>query len=231
MRAKYLVGAAIGLLAAATVNMANAATVTLGVREDGIGAITTVGTPGAGISSFIGTFGDYGINTSATAQPVEPPSGVLGSNSLNISSSGSGSHFLDVFVTAQGNTIAALVNFISSFTLNSTLGTVATTMSSFLDTANGLFTTSGGTVTQLGAAGPFSSGPTTGVSQTSLICGASCSVTALYHVATTGAALSNATINVAVPGPIVGAGLPGLAAAACFALVALARRRRNTAIA
>lgn len=231
MRAKYLVGAAIGLLAAATVNMANAATVTLGVSEDG-GAITTVGVPGAGFSSFSGAgpLTNYLVSISGDAQPVEPAPGVLGSNNLSVSSVGSGSHFLDVFVTAQGNTIAALINFISSFTLNSTVGTVATTMSSFLDTANGLFTTSGGTVTQLGTAGPFSSGPTTGVSQTSLICGASCSVTALYHVATTGAALSNATINVAVPGPIVGAGLPGLAAA-CFALFALARRRRNTAIA
>jgi hypothetical protein len=47
---------------------------------------------------------------------------------------------------------------------------------------------------------------------------------------TTGQVSSNTFSNVSVPGPVVGAGLPGLIAA-CGGLIALARRRRSQLVA
>lgn len=234
MKVKSLFGAvaAAGFAVALSVT-ANAATISIGLSQDG-GAISTVATSPTGFASFAGSFGDYVVNAiNGTGNPLLPPSGVLNSNALDVSAATTvGTHTLDVFVTTSGNLIPlGALPFTSAFTLNSTLGIVATTMSTFLDTGNGIFTTSGATVTQLGLAGPFTAGPTTEVDVTSANTGAGpYSVTALYHVVTTGGASSNATINVSVPGPVVGAGLPGLLAA-CFGLVALARRRRNAAIA
>ena len=228
LAARKLAGAvAVGaLVAVATVSTSNAATVTIGLREDGLGGITTVAGPTPSSASFSGTFGDYQVRVDGTAPPLLPAPGALNTNNLDISTNAAGSHFLDVFITAQAETFgAAVAAYFSAFTLNSTLGTVSTTMSTFLDPANGLFTT----IIPLGSAGPFTTGPTTGTSLAAANCGGNCSITAQYHVVTTGPASSNATINVnAVPGPIVGAGLPGLLAA-CFGLIALARRRRMNA--
>jgi hypothetical protein len=217
-------GVATVLIAAATVS-ASAAVVSIGLSEDS-GVISVVAGPTVSNATFSGVFGDYAVRADGTSPPLLPSPGVIATNNLSISTAG-GNHTLDVYITAQGETLAGLLSFISSFTLNSTLGTVATTMSTYLDTGNGQFTLS----TLLGTAGPFSTGPITEVDTLNANCGGLCSVTALYHVATTGAAASNATINVnAVPGPIAGAGLPGLVAA-CFGLVALVRRRRNAAVA
>src|SRR4051812_48836388 len=123
MRAKYFVGAvtAIGLLAVATV--ANAATISIGARVDGIGAITTLAGPTVGHATFDGPVGGiYAVSADGTGQPVLPAGGVLASNNLSIAGLGSGSHFIDVYITSQGNTLTGVLDFVSSFTLNSILG-------------------------------------------------------------------------------------------------------------
>jgi hypothetical protein len=55
-------------------------------------------------------------------------------------------------------------------------------------------------------------------------------VTEVITLAATGNGTALSTVNLAVPGPIVGAGFPGLAAA-CSALLMLARRRRTKEVA
>jgi hypothetical protein len=52
------------------------------------------------------------------------------------------------------------------------------------------------------------------------------SLTAHYTIHTTGAGQANTTISLAVPGPLAGAGIPGLLTA-CFGLFGLNRWRRR----
>jgi len=203
---------------------ANAALVSIGWSEDG-GAITTVA--GSGVSDVFGaSFATPNFTvllaTGATQPTLPFPVQLVSSN---FSTSSLGGHSLDVWVTAQGLTdIGLLQGFNSNLTQNN-LGGTTTTLQSLLDPGNGLFTggvlssanfvAPGGAVFDLAfantGAGPYS-------------------VTGHYHInAADGALLSNAQISIAaVPGPIVGAGLPGLIAA-CLGLFGLNRRRKKLA--
>ena len=89
--------------------LANAATITIGVSEDG-GAIACPGpncfTGGSNfnISGFATT--NFVVNAGGTTQTTLPSPGLLFSNNLSVSNPNTdgASHFLDVFVTAQGLT-------------------------------------------------------------------------------------------------------------------------------
>jgi hypothetical protein len=232
---RYLVGAAtaFGLVAGLMGDVADAGTISIGWRQDG-GAITTVA--GSGVSDSFSAAGILTGNfTIASAggltQPTLPSPGLMFSNNTSVSAGlGGAAHTLDVFITAQGLTtpLGNPLGVISGLTENLLLGGFTTTLSTFLSATNALF---GGTAL---SSQNFNAAP----ASTQLLGFANTgagpySVTAQYHIVSVAgqAGGADSTIAmVAVPGPVVGAGLPGLLAA-CFGLVALARRRRNTAIA
>jgi len=235
MRALAGSAIAIGMLAAVTVNVANAGTISIGFREDA-GAINIVA--GSGVSDVFGVTGltttDFRFNASGVTQPTLPSPGLAFTNTLVTSTnSAAASHFLDIFVTAQGLTgpLGNPLNVLSGFTENLLLGGFTTTLSTFLSSTNALF---GGTPVSSQSFNTVGGVQVLGSANTG---GGPYSVTAQYHIVSAagqlGAADSTigiAGVPVAVPGPVVGAGLPGLLAA-CFGLLALVRRRRNIAVA
>ena len=211
---------------ATTISAAKADTISIGWSSSLAGIVTSLAS-GTGSASFNGAIGGTSFDTNNIGGTGSPPLGLpalFASNSLNVSSTTAGTIF--IWIT-ESNILAPLTGtapFVSTLTSNtlSGLGT-SLTLRTFFDAGNGVFTD----VTSLGSQTFTAVG--TAINQANIaLTGNPYSVTAVYEVTTTGNGSANATINVSVPGPIVGAGLPGLLAA-CGGLIALARRRRRQA--
>jgi hypothetical protein len=207
---------------------ANSALITIGAAPDALAPVA-VATGAGGAAAFACSAGTTPCNPAVwgvfdanlitgTGRPIDPLPNILGSTSFNITASGSGT--LRVFVTSQNNTDLANL-FTTSFTSNSLPTGWTVREQTFLDTGNGLFTT----VTALGDHTFNAIG--TDVENAFVNSGANYSITEVYTITatTSGSALSTITVS-GVPGPIVGAGVPGLVAA-CGGLLALAGRRRR----
>src|SRR4051794_1435274 len=198
-----LYGAAVALaFAAATISVTNAAVISICGREDA-GVCTAL--PGSGtLSQFaVGpiTVGDFTLTlASGTTQPTLPSPGLLFSDNIDVAGATSAGHTLDVFITASGLTSPLGVqNFISGLTENTLIGNWTETLSTFFSATNALFggtPLSSATFSAPGAL-VFNANADTGAGPYS--------VTAQYHIASSGAGAANATVNlVAVPGPVVG---------------------------
>src|SRR5262245_8027470 len=226
MKAKLLAlaGIASAFLWAST---ANSATVTIGAAP-GAGPVPA---PVAVAASPLGAvtfscvacapaiWGAFTSNqVTATGRPIEPLPAVLGSTAFDISAEGPGT--LRVFVTSQGNTDVNS-SWISSFTSNSLPPGWTVREQTFIDTANGLFTTTPGpTVTQLGNVLFNAIG--TNVAAALAASGNNYSVTHLYTIVATGAGTSLSTITLSTPLP----GALSLFATGLLGLWALRRKRK-----
>jgi len=232
MLGALLTGIASAFLWAST---ANSATVTIGAAPGAgpLPAPITVATSAIGATSFSclpcapAVWGVFNANQiTATGRPIDPLPNILGSTSFQINAGDGGT--LRVFVTSQGNTDVGSL-WTSSFTSNSLPTGWSVREQTFIDTANGLFTTTpGGTVTQLANTLFNAAGTSTATSLAAS--GNNYSVTELYTITATGtgSALSTITLSVApVPIPAVGAGLPGVIAGVAGLL--MWRRRRQKA--
>lgn len=208
----------------ATAELAHADTISIGWSTDNGATINTVAT-GSGTANASFNAGGFAI-TSANGTgnpPLVLPTILQSGVTLNVTSVDSTrtTNTIWVYVTETDITQPLGPNVFSAFMANTSLQNATITMVGLLDSTDHPYTG-----TDIGSPFTFTSLGTSVQSGLFNITG-QYSVTALYEVTAGAGGNANGVLNIsAVPGPIVGAGLPGLIAA-CGGLLALARRRRH----
>jgi hypothetical protein len=221
--------AAAGFSVAVGVERASAAFISIGVDADGPGGapITTAATgTNVSVSTTPGfTFNGFIVDVTAAGNIPLPLPFLLGSNTAAVRTGLVSTGTLDVYVTSQGNTPSGVINFFSNFQVTASNAN-SLTLSTFLDNGDGVFATT----TALGTAalGPGFVFGFNDTDSTFAIPDGSFSITAVYHIEAAAGQGVIAQVSV-VPGPIVGAGIPGLILA-CGGLLSWMRRRKQAAI-
>jgi hypothetical protein len=207
-------------------------TVNLRLTQDGTLTQDFLGAPGQ--TTFTAgpvQFGDFLISniTGSTVGSTIAPVLVSGST-LDIQNTATGPHTLDVWITGNGLTSPNGLTEVFSGFANSVLSAGwATNLQSLFSATDQMFT---GTVidSALFAGTPFPSGQSATRSSLVDLGAGPYSLTAHFLIQTDGPGQSNSTITIAaVPGPIVGAGLPGLLGMLGFGGFQFWKRRKQTA--
>jgi hypothetical protein len=201
----------------------SAATITFTASEDG-GATTTVPTPNS--SSALGpvAFGDFTIlmtgSTNGTGG-VPPPFLVQG-NTIDVQQTSTGSHTLDLSVLGIGLTSpTGLTALLSGFDATGLSAGWTTTISTDIN---------GTIIDSASFTGPISGGTDTAFGAFNLPAMFNASVD--FHIVTNGVGAANlgGSLSAApVPGPVVGAGLPGLLGLLGFGGFKFWRRKKSQA--
>jgi hypothetical protein len=236
---KKLLLATVALL---TMTMAASADIALKLSQDGGAVVPDSITLAPGQTSFSATNQTFGaffftnISGSTVGSTVSPV--VLTSNQIAAQTTDPAPHTLDVWFTAQNlggltppTQPFGIQDLLSSFSLSQLTGNGipatfwTATLQTLYDVGNGLFTGTEIAHANFTGQGTIAQSSNTPSPNFDLGTG-KYSLTAHYTIHTTGIGQANTTISLAVPGPLAGAGIPGLLTA-CFGLFGLNRWRRR----
>lgn len=209
----------LSLLLATAATAANADAIVATAKVDG----TTVAVESSLTSTLnvnSQSFGpDFNLNTlSINSQQSLAPGDILATNTLDVNQTVTGSHQLVIDILATGLTgPGALRNLLSSFSVSGMTAGWSAREETFIN--NNL----------LADTGTFSQPSDSAFSTNPALLTNPFNAEVIYTINATGTGRFNGGIdisNAAVPGPTVGAGIPGMIAG--LSLLGLARRRRRT---
>lgn len=150
---KHYVLAAAGAVAAALVSTPASAAVCIGIAVNG-GSISNVACDGgSGSATYNASAGGYFYSVSGTAYPLLTMPSLL-TQSVNIQNAGGANAVIDVYLTQTG-LVSLNSSLLSTFTSN-TISGLSAQITSYYDTANGLFTGTQLQNTLFNAVGTFS---------------------------------------------------------------------------
>jgi hypothetical protein len=201
-----------------------AANIDLGVGDPG--SVATIASGGGTASVSGSTFNQFIINLSGTGSPPLSGGVLLDGNTIDVKDTGAGPGSISVWVSStDNNSPLGLQSLESSFTQNLLTAGWSVTAYTYADNTNTAFGTQ-----QLLSTTTFSTSdpPDVDLLGTANLGIGPFSLSEQWLISAPGTGETNNTTDItSVPGPILGAGLPGLFAACCGMLGLNLRRKRR----